>query len=293
MNYDKFKGTGVAMVTPFNEDESIDFLSLEKIINHLIEGGVNYLVALGTTGESATLDKNERRQLLKTVVEITNGRVPLVAGLGGNNTSELLSKLKSDELDGFDALLSVTPYYNKPNQEGLYRHYSALLSQSHLPVILYNVPGRTGVNMLPATTLKLANEFKNIIGIKEASGNMEQIMYLIKHRPENFLIISGDDNLTFPLMASGADGVISVAAHLFPHLFSSMVNLSATGEIVKAREIHYRHLDLTNLLFADGSPGGVKQALAQMELCKPIVRLPLSIPNDNVIQQIKESVKNF
>ena len=293
MKSSKFKGTGVAIITPFLKTGKIDYESLSKIINHLKNGKIDYLVLMGTTGESVTLTIEEKLELKKFVVKENNHKLPLVLGLGGNNTAEIVNHLKYEDLNGFDAILSVSPYYNKPSQEGVYQHYKAIAKASPIPVILYNVPGRTSSNIQPKTTLKLAKEFKNIIGIKEASGNLEQCMEIIKNRPKDFLVISGDDNLTFPLMACGADGVISVAAHVFPRDFSDMVRLTAKGKLTESRELHYKQFDLTQQLFADGNPGGVKFALSCLGLCQPTLRLPLVEPNIEVRKKIKMLLASY
>ena len=271
----KFRGTGVAMVTPFHKQGTIDFTALERLIEHLIGGGVNYLVVQGTTAETATLTREEMNALADFVVEINNKRVPLVLGLGGNNTQEVINKIRISSLEGYDAILSVTPYYNKPQQRGLYLHYKNIATVSPVPIIMYNVPSRTSVNMKPEITLQLANEFDNIIGIKEASGSIEQIMDIIRNKPKDFLVISGDDLLTLPLLGMGADGVISVVANAYPKLFSEMVSLGLKAEMKKAREIHYKLTDFTRSVFADGNPSGIKAALEIKEIIVNNLRLPL------------------
>ena len=271
----KFRGTGVAMVTPFHKQGTIDFTALERLIEHLIGGGVNYRVVQGTTAETATLTREEMNALADFVVEINNKRVPLVLGLGGNNTQEVINKIRISSLEGYDAILSVTPYYNKPQQRGLYLHYKNIATVSPVPIIMYNVPSRTSVNMKPEITLQLANEFDNIIGIKEASGSIEQIMDIIRNKPKDFLVISGDDLLTLPLLGMGADGVISVVANAYPKLFSEMVSLGLKAEMKKAREIHYKLTDFTRCVFADGNPSGIKAALEIKEIIVNNLRLPL------------------
>lgn len=283
-----FTGTGVAIVTPFTKSGEVDYPALTKLVEHLIKGRVEYIVVLGTTGETATLSKDEKQQVISHIVKATNKRIPLVLGVGGNNTAELVEQLKKDDLSAFSAILSVSPYYNKPSQEGIYQHYKALSKASPLPIILYNVPGRTASNMAWETTIRLAKEFKNIIAIKEASGNMEQCMKIIKHRPDNFLIISGDDALTLPLIASGADGVISVVANAYPKDFSDMVRSALVHDFKTAQKLHYKLLDITEQLFADGNPGGVKVVLDLKKITKPYVRLPLVEPNDSVIVKLKK-----
>ncbi len=283
----QYRGTGVALVTPFNEDGSIDFDGLKKVIEHDIKGGVEYLVSLGTTGESATLNKEEKLQVLRYTAEVVNKRVPLVAGFGGNDTRELIESIKAFDFAGYDALLSASPYYNKPTQEGIYQHYKAVASASPVPVILYNVPGRTSSNITAETTLRLARDFKNIIAVKEASGNFDQVMHIIKNRPEGFLVISGDDLITLPLIASGADGVISVIGNAIPGDFSEMVRLALKNDFTAARKLHYKLTDLTNLLFIEGNPGGVKSVLKQLGIGTDQVRLPLWRISDELTQKLK------
>ena len=288
MQATNFTGTGVAIVTPFTTKGDIDFPALTKLVEHLIKGRVEYIVVLGTTGETATLSKEEKQQVIAHIIKATKKRIPLVLGVGGNNTAELVMQLKKDDLSGFDAILSVSPYYNKPSQEGIYQHYKAIAKASPLPIILYNVPGRTSSNITAETTLRLANEFKNIIAIKEASGNIEQCMKIIKYRPDNFLIISGDDNLTLPLIASGADGVISVVANAYPKDFSDMVRFALVHDLKNAQKLHYKLMEITEQLFADGNPGGVKVVLAKKKITQPTVRLPLVEPNDTVKAKLKK-----
>lgn len=283
-----FTGTGVAIVTPFTNKGDVDFPALTKLVEHLIKGRVEYIVVLGTTGESATLSKEEKQQVIAHIVKVNKKRVPLVLGVGGNNTAEIVHSLKKDDLSAFDAILSVSPYYNKPSQEGIYQHYKAIAKASPLPIILYNVPGRTSSNMAWDTTIRLAKEFKNIIAIKEASGNLEQCMKIIKHRPDNFLIISGDDNLTLPMIAAGADGVISVVANAYPKDFSDMVRHALIHDLKTAQKLHYKLLEITEQLFADGNPGGIKHVLALKNITKSNVRLPLVEPNDNVKAKLKK-----
>jgi len=271
----KLSGTGVALVTPFHKQGTIDFGSLELLIEHTVSNGVDYLVVLGTTGEAATLSKDEKNALVGFVKDIVNKRVPLVQGIGGYNTQEVVDQLRSSDLDGIDAILSVTPYYNKPTQRGLYLHYKHIASASPVPVILYNVPGRTSVNMKAETTLELAREFENIIAVKEASGNFGQIMEIIRNRPKGFMVISGDDAITMPLIAAGADGVISVVANAYPLTFSKMVKVALKGNLEEARKLHYQLLPFIDSLFADGSPGGIKAALEVMKLVPNNLRLPV------------------
>ncbi len=271
----KFRGTGVAIVTPFHKQGTIDFTALERLIEHLISGGVNYLVVRGTTAETAALSREEKHALAEFVVDIVNKRVPLVIGIGSNNTQDVINAIRSNSLEGYDAILSVTPYYNKPQQRGLYLHYKSIATVSPLPIIMYNVPSRTSVNMKPEITLQLASEFDNIIGIKEASGNIEQIMDIIRNKPKDFLVISGDDLLTLPLLGMGADGVISVIANAYPKLFSEMVSLGLNGDMENARKIHYKLTNFIRSVFADGNPSGIKAALEIKEIISNNLRLPL------------------
>lgn len=288
-----FTGTGVAVVTPFKKDGSIDFPSLKKIIEHIIKGKCEYLVIMGTTGESPALSKQEKTDVLQFALQIAGNRIPVVYGIGGNNTAEVVRQLETTDLIGVSGILSVAPYYNKPNQKGLYAHYKEVAEASPLPVILYNVPGRTGMNMTADTTLKLAHNFKRLLAVKEASGNMEQIMTIIKDKPSDFLVISGDDALTMPLIAAGADGVISVVANAFPAKFSEMVRASLQGDLVKARKLHYDLLKVTQLFFADGNPGGVKVALETQKLCAAYLRLPLYPVNESIAKSIKSETKKL
>lgn len=290
----QFKGTGVAIVTPFNKDNSVDYKSLTKLVNHIIKGGVEYVVVLGTTGESVNLTKEEKKQIVKHVVDTVNKRVPVVLGLGGNNTQELVNALKiTSDFAGIDALLSVSPYYNKPNQRGIYEHYKAIATVSPLPIILYNVPGRTSSNMSAETTIKLANDFKNIIGIKEASGSVEQCMRIIKNRPNGFLVISGDDMLTLPIIASGGDGVISVVANAYPKDFSEMTRQILAGNVKNAQKLHYKFIEIIDQLFADGNPGGIKAVLELMGICRASLRLPLVPVNKDTQKTIEKLVKAY
>ncbi len=272
----KIQGTGVALVTPFTQEGEVDFSALERLVNHVIDGGVDYLVALGTTGESVTLTKSEKVAILNNVKEITGSRVPIVLGHGGNNTRVLIESFDDYDLEGISAILSVTPAYNKPSQTGLYEHYKAFVEASPLPVILYNVPGRTGVNMLPETTLRIANEFpEKVLAIKEASGDLAQMMEIINNAPEGFDVISGDDGITLPLIASGGKGLISVIANAFPHEMSSVVNFSLENRYTEARKAHYELLNLIELTFANGNPGGVKAMLNKIGIIENVLRLPL------------------
>jgi 4-hydroxy-tetrahydrodipicolinate synthase len=271
----ELKGLGVAMVTPFKKSGEVDINGLKKLTDHLVTGNADYLVVMGTTGESVTLSKEDKKLVLDTVMSTNNGRKPIVLGVGGNNTADIASQMARIEPHGITAFLSVTPYYNKPTQNGLFEHYKTLSESSKLPIILYNVPGRTGVNLLPDTVSKIAFDCRNIIGIKEASGNVEQVMSVIQQTPKEFLVISGDDALTLPLISAGCDGVISVVGNAFPKEFSEMVNLALTGDFENARLIHYRLLDIIKLLFVEGNPAGVKEVLSQLDICGEYLRLPL------------------
>ena len=271
----KFHGTGVALITPFKSDGSDDYSGLKKIIDYTISGGVEYLVSLGTTGETATLSSEEKIAVWETTVEHTAGRVSLIAGIGGNNTAKVIQDLKNFKSTGFDAVLSVSPYYSKPTQEGIYQHYKAIADVSELPLILYNVPGRTSINMTADTTLRLAHNFKNIIGVKEASGNFDQFNTIIRDKPEEFLFISGDDALTLPLISLGAIGVISVIGNALPGILSNMVRMCLAGKFIEAKALHYSVVEITNLFFVEGNPGGVKSALKLLNICDDHLRLPL------------------
>jgi 4-hydroxy-tetrahydrodipicolinate synthase len=287
------RGTGVAIVTPFTKDGEIDFKGLANLIKHLIKGKVEYLVVLGTTGESVVLTKEEKKHVVDFVIKLTNGKIPLVLGIGGNNTAEVIDTIKHSSFENISAILSVSPYYNKPSQEGIYQHYKLIATHSPVPVVLYNVPGRTASNITADTVLRLAKDNSNIIGIKEASGNIEQAMRIIKNKPKDFLVISGDDNLTLPLIAAGADGVISVVANAFPKVFSEMVRLSLKDNFKKAQQLHYKTFEITEQLFADGNPGGVKCALEHLGICSSFVRLPLVKPNEQVQKRIKELISKI
>ena len=284
---EKFRGTGVAIITPFNQDKNIDYNALERLVEYLIINGVDYLVVQGTTGESVTLTNEEKKQVLAFVVKINNSRLPIVLGLGGNNTQAILDAFSTTDFTGVDAILSVSPYYNKPTQEGIYQHYKAIAEKSPLPIILYNVPGRTSSNITASTTLRLANDFKNIIAVKEASGNLEQCMEIIQQKPEGFLVISGDDALTLPFVASGGDGVISVIANAFPKGFSTMVKEALNGNISNARKLHYQHFEIINYLFCDGNPAGIKATLKVLEITGDTVRLPLVNVTTTTFEKIK------
>ncbi len=292
MNPNKLKGTGVALVTPFHKDGSIDFKAFKKLIERCLEGKVEYLVPLGTTGESATLTVTERSAVIDFVIEIAEKRVPIVLGLGGNSTQEILSTIEEYSFEGIDAILSVSPYYNRPSQRGIYQHYKMIANECPVPVILYNVPSRTGSNIDAETTLQLAHDVPNIIGIKEASGNMEKVMNLISKKPKDFLIISGDDILSLPILACGGDGVISVISNAYPKDFSEMVRLALNGNFEKARKLHYKLLGITHDIFIDGNPSGIKGLLNVMDICSEHVRLPLMSVNKTIMNRFEVMINS-
>ncbi len=293
MAYQHLKGTGVALVTPFQSNGAVDYPALENLITHVIKGGVDFVVALGTTAETPTLSTKEKQEILAAVVKACDGKLPVVCGLGGNNTEELVAQLREFDLHGVDAILSVTPYYNKPSQEGLYQHYKAVANATNKPIILYNVPGRTGCNLLPATAIRLANDFKNIIAIKEASGNIVQCMELIQNKPDNFTVLSGDDNLAVAQMAIGMEGIISVAANCFTKEMTDVINLAIAGKFDKARKTFYKILPGIDLLFAEGNPAGVKNVLANMGICEQHLRLPLVPVSEPTANKIAEFMKTM
>ena len=269
------KGMGVALITPFKEDESVDYEALGRLVDYQVQNGTDYLVVLGTTAETPTLTEEEKRNIIDLVVSHVRGRIPIVLGVGGNCTRNVVDQLKHGNFQGIDAILSVVPYYNKPSQEGVYQHYKAIAQATKLPIVLYNVPGRTGVNMTAETTLRIAREFKNVIAVKEASGNITQMDDIIKKKPDRFNVISGDDGITFPLLTLGAVGVISVIGNAFPREFSRMVRLALAGDYENSRLIHHRFTELFSLLFVDGNPAGVKSMLNMMGFIENKLRLPL------------------
>jgi len=286
----KFIGTGVAIVTPFRADGTVDFNAMRNHINFLISGGVEYILVLGTTGESVTLSKEEKNAIISFAIDTIEKRVPLVVGIGGNNTQAIIDTIKDTDFSSIDAVLSVAPYYNKPTQEGLYEHYRNIASVCSVPMILYNVPGRTSSNISAATTVKLAKNVKNIIGIKEASGNFSQIMQIIKNKPKDFMVISGDDALTLPMISTGATGVISVVANALPKEFSTMVRLALDFKFDEARKIHYQLLDFIELLFQENNPGGIKAALEAKKLVGNNLRLPLTPVSKELYKKIKDFI---
>jgi 4-hydroxy-tetrahydrodipicolinate synthase len=286
-------GTGVALVTPFKKDFSVDTEALTKITNHVIEGGVEYLVILGTTAESATLNTEEKEVVIQTIVAANKGRVPMVLGVGGNNTAKVVEELKTRNLSQFAAILSVSPYYNKPTQEGIYQHFKAVSEASPIPIIVYNVPGRTSSNMLPATVIRLANDFKNIIGIKEAAGDIVQAMKLIQTKPEGFLVISGDDMITLPMVLAGGAGVISVIGEGFPKEFSEMVRLGLNKKVDEAYKLHYKLADSIDMIFEQGNPAGIKEVFKHLGLSANTVRLPLVNVDENLSVRLANFIKNL
>lgn len=286
-----FKGLGIALVTPFKLDGSVDYEALKRLIDYQINNGADFLCILATTGETPTLTADEKKNIKKLVVECVRGRLPILIGCGGNNTAAVVEELKTDDFTGIDGVLSVCPFYNKPSQEGLYLHFKAVAEATQLPVVLYNVPGRTGVNLSAKTTVRLANDCPNIVAIKEAAGSLEQVDEIIKNKPASFDVISGDDALTFPMVACGAVGVISVVGNALPKEFSRMLRLEMKGEFESARKIHHRFTDLFNLLFVDGNPAGVKAMLHEMGMIENVLRLPLVPTRLTTMQRISECLK--
>ena len=286
-------GTGVALVTPFKQDFSIDTEALKRIVNFSIDGGIEYLVILGTTAENATLSSDEKELVIRTVVEANNGALPLVLGVGGNNTMEVVEELKTRDFSAFAAILSVSPYYNKPTQEGIYQHFKAIAESSPIPIILYNVPGRTGSNMLPATVLRLANDFKNVVAIKEAAGDIVQAMQILKNKPKNFLVLSGDDMIALPMILAGGSGVISVIGQGFPKEFSEMIRLGLNKKVDEAYKYQYLLSDSIDMIFEQGNPAGIKQVFLSLGICENIVRLPLVKVDNSLAERIDEFVKKI
>jgi 4-hydroxy-tetrahydrodipicolinate synthase len=284
-------GTGVALVTPFKKDFSVDVEALKKIVSYQIENGIEYLVVLGTTAENAVLTSDEKEIVIQTVIEANNGRLPLVLGVGGNNTAKIIDELQTRDFSKFTAILSVSPYYNKPTQEGIYQHFKAIALASPLPIILYNVPGRTASNMLPATVIRLAKDFKNIIAIKEAAGDIVQAMKLIQNKPKNFLVISGDDMIALPMVLAGGSGVISVIGEGFPKLFSEMIRLGLQRKVDEAYQLHYQIADGIDLIFEQGNPAGIKEVFKTLGLSENTVRLPLVNADEDLASRIHQFVK--
>ncbi len=293
MAYNRFKGLGVALVTPFTKNGEVDYVALRRLLDYQLSNGVDFLCILATTGETPCLTMDEKRKIKELVVEKVNGHVPVLMGCGGNNTAAIVESLRTEDLSGIDGVLSVCPYYNKPSQEGLYQHFKAIAEASPVPVVLYNVPGRVGVNMTAETTLRLANDCLNIVGIKEASGNFTQIDDIIKNKPSHFDVISGDDGITFPLITLGAVGVISVIGNALPKEFSRMVRLALNGDYPNARQIHHKFTELFKLLFVDGNPAGVKAMLHSMGLIENELRLPLVPTRITTMEKISAIVKEL
>lgn len=289
----KFHGTGVAIITPFNDDLSVDHNALATLVNFNIENGTDYIVISGTTGESVTITKDEKQAIIKTIIEANGGRVPLVLGIGGNNTATIIDEIKATDLSQIDALLSVSPYYSKPTQEGIYQHFKAISKASPIDIILYNVPGRTSSNMTPETTLRLANDFDNIIAVKEAGNNVHQYLKLLRDKPEDFLVISGDDDLVLGVVLAGGAGVISVLGQAVPKQFTKMINLGLEGKAKEAYSIHFELMDLTSLIFSENNPAGIKAVLEALDLSKSLVRLPLVEATGELKQKIKVALKKL
>ncbi|MDP2059674.1 MAG: 4-hydroxy-tetrahydrodipicolinate synthase [Flavobacteriaceae bacterium] len=287
----KFKGIGVALVTPFSNDGQVDYVALDKLVQLNIKNEIDYLVVLGTTAETSTLTTVEKKKVIQTVIESNQSRVPLVLGLGGNNTTELIEQMKAPEVLLFDAILSVSPYYNKPTQDGIYAHYKALSSASPVPIILYNVPGRTGSNVLPQTVLRLARDCKNIIGIKEASGDVVQGMRILREKPTDFLVISGDDMTALPLILAGGSGVISVIGQGIPSVFSKLIHAGLSGDLATANQLQHQCMPIIDLIFQEGNPAGIKSLLAHLGIGTPTVRLPLVAASDSLSMRITSSLE--
>ncbi len=289
----KFIGTGVALVTPFKEDLSVDFTALIQLVNYNIENGTDYLVINGTTGESGTITKEEKQEIIEVIIQTNNKRLPLVLGVGGNNTALILEELKSRDFSGLDGILSVAPYYSKPTQEGFYQHFKAIANATDLPVILYNVPGRTAKNMDPVTTLRLANDFKNIVGVKEAGNDMQQYYALLKDKPADFLVISGDDDLALGVVLAGGSGVISVIGQAFPKQFSTMINHGLQGNNTEGYVVHYKMMEIVAAIFEENNPAGIKSVLQELGICRNEVRLPLVKASSVLSSKINEIVANY
>jgi len=288
-----FIGTGIAIVTPFNPDGSVDHKALANIITYNIDNGVNYIVVSGTTAESVTITKKEKKAICKTIIKANDNKVPLVLGIGGNNTKAVIKEIKNTDLIGFSGILSVSPYYSKPTQEGIYQHFKAVSKSTPLPIILYNVPGRTASNMLPETTLRLAKDFKNIVAVKEAGNNVAQYLTLLKNKPDHFGVISGDDDLALSVALAGGDGVISVIGQALPKAFSKMIDLGISGHAKEAYKIHFQLMEITSLIFQENNPAGIKAVLHALNLCKDKVRLPLVVATNSLQKQIKSFLDQF
>ncbi len=286
-------GAGVALVTPFNDDKSVDFEGLKRLVNYQIDNGINYLVVLGTTGEPATLTSEEKEEIKATIVKENKGRLPIVLGIGGNNTLAIVEELKSTDLSDYCAILSVSPYYNKPTQEGIYQHFKAISEASTKPIILYNVPSRTGVNVLPSTVIRIAQDFKNIVAVKEAAGDIVQAMRLVQHKPEGFLVISGDDMIALPMVSAGGSGVISVIGQGLPKDFSEMIQQGLNGNVNEANAIHYKVMESIDYIFEEGNPAGIKALLKKLNICSENVRLPLVNASCDLQEKINTFAANY
>lgn len=289
----KFFGTGVALITPFKSDLSVDYDALKKLVSYNIDNGTDYLVVSGTTGESVTVTKEEKKKITKTVIEVNNGRLPIVLGIGGNNTGAVIDEIRTTDLSQIDAILSVSPYYNKPTQEGLYQHFKAIAEVSPVPIIVYNVPGRTSKNMMPETTIRLANDFKNIIAVKEAGNSVHQYLQLLKDKPKDFLVISGDDDLALGVVLAGGAGVISVIGQALPKQFCKMIKLGLQGKAKEAYDIHFKLMDITGYIFEENNPAGVKAVLEALGLARDNVRLPLVVASDGLKAKINKALESI
>ncbi|RAJ17114.1 4-hydroxy-tetrahydrodipicolinate synthase [Olleya aquimaris] len=288
-----FLGTGIAIVTPFKADLTVDFQALENIVEYNINNGIDYIVISGTTGESVTVTKQEKKEITNVIIKVNNGRLPLVLGIGGNNTAAVIEEIKTTDLSGFAGILSVSPYYSKPTQEGLYQHFKAIAEVCPIPIILYNVPGRTSKNMLPETTLRLARDFKNVVAVKEAGNNIAQYLELLRDKPEDFSVISGDDDLALGVVLAGGAGVISVIGQGLPKAFSTMINLGLEGKAKEAYALHFKMMDIINLIFEENNPAGIKAVLNHLGLCDKTVRLPLVTATDQLQTKIDNFMANF
>lgn len=289
----RFEGVGIAIVTPFNKDLSVDHESLVKIVNYNIDNGMDYIVISGTTGESVTVNSEEKREIVRTILKANDNRVPLVLGIGGNNTQEVINEIESTDFTGISAILSVSPYYSKPTQEGVYQHYKSISEVSSVPIIMYNVPGRTASNMLPETTIRLANDFHNIIAVKEAGNNMSQYLWLLKDKPDDFMIISGDDDLALPVTLAGGSGVISVLGQAFPKDFTRMIHLGLNGKALESYRLHFKLMEITSLIFAENNPAGIKAVLNIMNLCNDTVRLPLVRATESLKSKMRTFIDDY
>lgn len=293
MKHNIFRGLGIALITPFTENGAVDYDAMKRIVEYQLSNGADFLCILATTGETPCLTKQEKEDIKKYIIDLVAGRIPILMGCGGNNTSAVVDELQNGDFKGIDGILSVCPYYNKPSQEGLYQHFKAISSATSLPIVLYNVPGRTGINLKAETTVRLARECENIIAIKEASGSLEQVDEILKNKPEGFAVLSGDDSLTYPMIACGADGVISVIGNALPKEFSRMIRLEKNGEFEAAVKIHHKFTDLYSLLFVDGNPAGVKALLHEMGYIKNVLRLPLVPTRVATVQKMSQILKDL